>query len=56
LARLRAEGCDEVQGYLFSRPVPLLDVPGLLLRWRSVGSGARTLPPPHHIKQVCGAG
>jgi EAL domain-containing protein (putative c-di-GMP-specific phosphodiesterase class I) len=21
LARLRAEGCDEVQGYLFSRPL-----------------------------------
>jgi diguanylate cyclase (GGDEF)-like protein len=33
LARLRAEGCDEVQGYLFSRPVPIGDVPGLIARW-----------------------
>jgi diguanylate cyclase (GGDEF)-like protein len=33
LARLREEGCDEVQGYLFSRPVPSSDIPGLLRRW-----------------------
>ena len=33
LARLRAEGCDEVQGYLFSRPVPITDVPDLIARW-----------------------
>ena len=33
LACLRAEGCDEVQGYLFSRPVPAADVPGILQRW-----------------------
>jgi diguanylate cyclase (GGDEF)-like protein len=30
LARLRAEGCTEVQGYLFSRPRPASDVPELL--------------------------
>ena len=33
LARLRAEGCDEVQGYLFSRPVPITDVPNVIARW-----------------------
>ncbi|GJD36805.1 EAL domain-containing protein [Methylobacterium aerolatum] len=33
LLRLRAEGCDEVQGYLFSRPVPIGQVAGLIARW-----------------------
>jgi diguanylate cyclase (GGDEF)-like protein len=32
LARLRAEGCTEVQGYLFSQPRPASEVPELLLR------------------------
>ncbi|MCJ2015506.1 EAL domain-containing protein [Methylobacterium sp. J-076] len=36
LARLRAEGCDEVQGYLFSRPVPIGGVPALLARWNGM--------------------
>ena len=44
LARLRAEGCDEVQGYLFSRPVPLLEVPGLLKRWGAVTIGSSPSP------------
>ena len=30
LDQLRAEGCDQVQGYLFSRPVPARDVAALL--------------------------
>ena len=30
LSRLRAEGCTSVQGYLFSRPVPLDQVDGLI--------------------------
>jgi diguanylate cyclase (GGDEF)-like protein len=30
LDQLRAEGCDEVQGFLFSRPVPARDVAALL--------------------------
>ncbi len=30
LARVRAEGCTEVQGYLFSRPVPARSIPGLI--------------------------
>ncbi len=33
LAQLRAEGCDEVQGYLFSRPVPVSDVAAVINRW-----------------------
>jgi len=30
LDQLRAEGCDQVQGFLFSRPVPIRDVAALL--------------------------
>ncbi|MFC3125519.1 putative bifunctional diguanylate cyclase/phosphodiesterase [Pseudoroseomonas globiformis] len=42
LAALRAEGCDEVQGYLFSKPAPLAEA------WRTIAiatkrSEARTL-------------
>ena len=32
LEQLLAEGCDQVQGYLFSRPVPAKDVAGILHR------------------------
>jgi EAL domain-containing protein (putative c-di-GMP-specific phosphodiesterase class I) len=32
LERLRAEGCDQVQGYLFSKPIPAGAVLGLLRR------------------------
>ncbi|GAB6841242.1 diguanylate cyclase (GGDEF)-like protein [Methylorubrum rhodinum] len=39
LARLRDEGCDEVQGYLFSPPVPAAALPDLLETWN--GSGRR---------------
>jgi EAL domain-containing protein (putative c-di-GMP-specific phosphodiesterase class I) len=30
LARLREMGCDEIQGYLFSRPVPAEEMTHLL--------------------------
>ena len=33
LQRLREEGCDEVQGYLISRPVPAADLPALIRRF-----------------------
>jgi EAL domain-containing protein (putative c-di-GMP-specific phosphodiesterase class I) len=34
LERLRAEGCHEVQGYLFSPPRPAADIPEVLARCR----------------------
>ena len=30
LAQIRAEGCDAVQGYFFSRPVPASELPALI--------------------------
>ena len=38
LERLRQDGCDEVQGYYFSRPVPAAEVAGLLLKWDAVSA------------------
>ena len=35
LARLRDEGCAEVQGYLFSDPQPASAIPGLLRRYHT---------------------
>jgi EAL domain-containing protein (putative c-di-GMP-specific phosphodiesterase class I) len=29
---LRAEGCDEIQGYLFSKPIPAADFEQLLAK------------------------
>ena len=31
---LRAEGCTQAQGYLFSPPRPVTDIPGLLQKLR----------------------
>lgn len=36
---LRAKGCDLCQGFLFSRPVPALRVPGLLATWSAEADG-----------------
>jgi EAL domain-containing protein (putative c-di-GMP-specific phosphodiesterase class I) len=33
LARVRAEGCEEAQGFLISRPRPVAEVLGLLGRY-----------------------
>lgn len=32
---LRSEGCNQIQGYLFSRPIPAKDVPALLIKLSS---------------------
>jgi len=33
LARIRAEGCNSVQGYLFSRPIPVDQIEGMILQF-----------------------
>ncbi len=40
LAQIRNEGCTEVQGYLFSMPLPACDIPALL---------TRLLPGPNEV-------
>ena len=35
LRMLQAEGCDALQGYLFSKPKPLADVPGIIALFSS---------------------
>ncbi|MGG1947872.1 EAL domain-containing protein [Trinickia sp. NRRL B-1857] len=56
---LRKEGCDEVQGYFFSRPIPAADVesflgraagPGLASSARSSANGAEVSRPGAFIK------
>lgn len=34
---LRREGCDEIQGYFYSQPLPASEMTALLARWRSSG-------------------
>lgn len=48
LTQLRIEGCDEVQGYLFSAPVPRQEIPRLIERLNRMGAGdkAPTRRPP----------
>jgi EAL domain-containing protein (putative c-di-GMP-specific phosphodiesterase class I) len=31
---IRAEGCDEAQGFFLSRPVPVTELPAVLMKWR----------------------
>jgi diguanylate cyclase (GGDEF)-like protein len=40
LAKLRAEGCTEVQGYLFSKPVPASEIGSLLRRLETEAKSA----------------
>lgn len=35
LNQLKAEGCDEAQGFLFSHPVPATDIASTIMAWRS---------------------
>ncbi|MEF2071824.1 putative bifunctional diguanylate cyclase/phosphodiesterase [Consotaella aegiceratis] len=39
---LEREGCKEMQGYLFSRPVPASEIPPLLMKFRPIPRGAHT--------------
>jgi len=38
LAQIAAEGCTEVQGYIFSRPLPAKEIPALLARLHPASS------------------
>jgi EAL domain-containing protein (putative c-di-GMP-specific phosphodiesterase class I) len=49
LARL---GCDVVQGYHFSRPIPAAQVPGWLTQHDATVSGAPQLPAPTMVGLV----
>jgi EAL domain-containing protein (putative c-di-GMP-specific phosphodiesterase class I) len=44
LALVRAEGCDEAQGYLISAPIPAADVPALVARLALPSSAATARP------------
>ena len=44
---LRKEGCDEVQGYFFSRPIPPADVESFLGRAAEPGLALPTRPSPN---------
>ena len=39
LRMLQKEGCDALQGYLFSKPKPLADVPGIIAKYSPAETG-----------------
>ncbi|WP_245983048.1 bifunctional diguanylate cyclase/phosphodiesterase [Trinickia fusca] len=47
---LRREGCDEVQGYFFSRPIPADDVWGFLGRPLQTGTGSAPMPTTKSVR------
>jgi predicted signal transduction protein with EAL and GGDEF domain len=51
LRRIGAEGCTEVQGYIFDKPMPAEEVPALLARPPAV----RTRPAPGSGRRFPGA-
>jgi diguanylate cyclase (GGDEF)-like protein len=64
LALVRAEGCDEAQGYLISEPIPAADVPALVARLTQPVAGAAsraddgktgltTYAPPEGNRAAC---
>ena len=48
LELVRAEGCTEVQGYLFSRPQPASEVPRMLARLGRKSQAERCSNEPDH--------
>jgi EAL domain-containing protein (putative c-di-GMP-specific phosphodiesterase class I) len=45
LDQMRAEGCTEVQGYFYSKPLPASEVPQLLSGFEKRARAGRTLSP-----------
>ncbi len=47
LAKLKAEGCTQLQGYLFSRPIPVAEVPSMIERppWSRHAERSRVAVP-----------
>ena len=53
LARLRAAGCTEVQGYLFSRPRPAREVRALIARVDAQAAGREAPQRPGLAQEAC---
>ena len=51
LRALAQAGCSNIQGYLFSRPVPLSEIPAML---RSMPTARALLNSPHDLSELAG--
>nr|WP_269634871.1 EAL domain-containing protein [Paenibacillus zanthoxyli] len=45
LTYLQDQGCDKIQGYLYSKPLAAKDMEQLLARWESSGVAAACMEP-----------